>query len=118
MATQTPEMALEAVARGDRPVLEELLHMQVDSFERSGLDERTYLIARLSALVAIDAAPASYLVHLARAKKAGMTAAEAQGVLVAIAPVIGSARVTSAAGAVVRALEIGEAIKERREETH
>ena len=118
MAVQTPQHTLEALANGDRPVLEQLVKMNLDTLDHSGLDPRTYFMARFAALVAIDAAPASYLLNLGIAREAGMTYEDAQGVLIAIAPVVGSARVTAAAGNILRAAAMGQIIKERREEAH
>jgi 4-carboxymuconolactone decarboxylase len=101
--TQTaPDNALGRIAAGDAPVLEMLLEMNIDAAERSGLDAETYLLVRLAALVAMDAAPVSYLITLGAGAEAGLTMEKAQAVLVAIAPVVGSARVTAAAGAIVR----------------
>jgi 4-carboxymuconolactone decarboxylase len=71
--------------------------MQVGTLERSGLDEETYLLVRLAALVATDAAPAAYRTHLGAADLAGLPTAKVLGAFVAIAPVVGSARVLSAA---------------------
>ncbi|WP_250282872.1 MULTISPECIES: carboxymuconolactone decarboxylase family protein [unclassified Frankia] len=110
MATQAPERTLGAIAKGDSPVLEELVQMHLDTLERSGLDERTYHLVRLAALIAMDSAPVSYLMNLAVARDAGLTAADAQGVCTAIAPIVGSARVVSAAGSVLRALGFEEAL--------
>jgi 4-carboxymuconolactone decarboxylase len=101
--TQTaPDDTLGRIAQGDAPVLETLLQMNLDAAERSGLDAETYLLVRLAALVAMDAAPVSYLITLGAAADTGLTVEKAQAVLVAIAPVVGSARVTAAAGAIVR----------------
>ncbi|MGY1695602.1 MULTISPECIES: carboxymuconolactone decarboxylase family protein [unclassified Geodermatophilus] len=101
--TQTaPDNALGRIAQGEAPVLETLLAMNLDALERSGLDDETYLLVRLAALVAMDAPPVSYLITLGVAEEAGLTVEKAQAVLVAIAPVVGSARVTAAAGAIVR----------------
>ena len=101
--TQTaPDNALGRIAAGDAPVLETLLQMNLDAAERSGLDAETYLLVRLAALVAMDAAPVSYLITLGAGADAGLTVEKAQAVMIAIAPVVGSARVTAAAGAIVR----------------
>ena len=54
-------------------------------------------------LVAMDAAPVSYLMNLGLAADAGVTVEEVQGTLIAIAPVVGSARVASASGKILRA---------------
>jgi 4-carboxymuconolactone decarboxylase len=103
--TQTaPDNALGRIAAGDAPVLETLLEMNLDAAERSGLDAETYLLVRLAALVATDAAPVSYLITLGAAADAGLTVEKAQAVMIAIAPVVGSARVTAAAGAIMRGI--------------
>jgi 4-carboxymuconolactone decarboxylase len=112
--TQTaPDNALGRIAEGDAPVLETLLAMNLDAAERSGLDAETYLLVRLAALVAMGAAPASYLITLGAGADAGLTVEKAQAVLVAIAPVVGSARVTAAAGAIVRGVLGAEALAEQ-----
>ena len=101
--TQTDQnSSLGRIAQGDAPVLESLLQMNLDAAERSGLDADTYLCVRLAALVAMDAAPVSYLMTLGAAANTGLTVEKAQSVLIAIAPVVGSARVTAAAGAILR----------------
>jgi 4-carboxymuconolactone decarboxylase len=90
----TPEDCLRALAAGQASVLETLARMEVGALARSGLDEETYLLIRLAALVATDAAPVSYRAHLGAA---GLSTSETLAVLVAITPVVGSARVLSAA---------------------
>jgi 4-carboxymuconolactone decarboxylase len=107
-AEMGPEEALGAVAHGDAPVLETLGQMHLDTLERSQLPEHTYHLVRLAALVALDATPVSYLVNLGAAHEAGVDARDVQGVLTAIAPIVGSARVTSAAARTLRALGIVE----------
>jgi 4-carboxymuconolactone decarboxylase len=90
----TPEDCLRALAAGQASVLETLARMEVGALARSGLDEETYLLVRLAALVATDAAPVSYRAHLGGAR---LSTAEILAALQAIAPVVGSARVLSAA---------------------
>ena len=112
--TQTAaDSALGRIAAGDAPVLETLLEMNLDAAERSGLDAETYLLVRLAALVAMDAAPVSYLITLGAAADTGLTVEKIQSVLVAVAPVVGSARVTAAAGAIVRGILGAEALAEQ-----
>jgi 4-carboxymuconolactone decarboxylase len=106
----TSQSALSSVAQGDAPVLERLVAMNLDSLEHSDLDARTYFLARLAALVAMDAAPVSYLINLGLAAEVGVTLEDAQGTLIAIAPVVGSARVASAAGNVLRAFGLEAAL--------
>jgi 4-carboxymuconolactone decarboxylase len=111
--TQTAPDALGRIAAGDAPVLETLLEMNLDAAERSGLDDETYLLTRLAALVAMDAAPVSYLITLGAVADSGLTVEKIQSVLVAIAPVVGSARVTAAAGAIIRGILGAEALAEQ-----
>jgi 4-carboxymuconolactone decarboxylase len=99
----TAEKNIGALAEGDAPVLETLVQMTVNTQERSGLDPETYMLVRMAALVAMDAAPVSYLVNLGVAAKIGVSPRKVQGILVAIAPVVGSARVVSAASNIARA---------------
>src|SRR6059058_2660000 len=103
MSTSAPEATLTGVAQGDAPVLERLVAMNLDSLDDSGLDMQSYFLVRLAALVAMDAAPVSYLINLGLAGEAGVTLEQAQGALIAIAPVVGSARVAAAAGNILRA---------------
>ena len=106
------ESVLSSIAAGDAPVLERLIAMNLDSMEHSQLDQRTYFLVRLAALVAMDAAPVSYLINLGMATDAGVTLEDAQGMLVAIAPVVGTARVASAAGKVLRAFGLAALVEE------
>ena len=92
-----PEQRLRALAAGHDSVLEAMAQMQLGALERSGLDEETYLLIRLAALVAADAGPASYGAQLGAAGHTRLPMAKVLGTLVAIAPVVGSARVFSAA---------------------
>lgn len=112
------ESPLTGIAKGDAPVLENLLAMNLDSLERSSLSPETYFLVRLAALVAMDAAPVSYLVNLGLATDAGVTLEQAQGMMVAIAPVVGSARITAAAGNVLRALGFAAAAAEETSAGH
>ncbi|MDX3801667.1 carboxymuconolactone decarboxylase family protein [Streptomyces sp. AK04-3B] len=101
MAEQaTGASGVAALAEADAPVFETLVQMTLDTFERSGLDQETYLLARIAALVAMDASAPSYLLNIGTAAEAGVSLEKIQGTLVAIAPVVGSARVVSAARAI------------------
>ena len=60
MTTSTDsQQTLTSVAQGDAPVLEQLVAMNLDSMMNSGLDEVTYHLVRLAALVALPATAAS-----------------------------------------------------------
>jgi alkylhydroperoxidase/carboxymuconolactone decarboxylase family protein YurZ len=88
----------------DTPVLDTIADMTAASLERSMLEPREHMIARIAALVAQDAPPASYLVNAGTAADVGLTLQDAQGILIAVAPIVGAPRVVSAAGNIARAL--------------
>jgi len=56
----------------------------------------------------LDAAPASWLVNLRISDEIGISPERIIGTLIAIAPVIGTARIVSAAGSIVGALGLLE----------
>ena len=116
MSELSAEQALDALASGEAPVLETLALMNLDTLTRSGLDPRGYFLARIAALVALDAAPVSYAVNLGAAADFGVSAEEAIGVLVAIAPIVGSARIVTAARSLLGALGIAEVVAEDLDE--
>jgi 4-carboxymuconolactone decarboxylase len=93
-----------AVQPEDTPVLDLLASMTADSLEASSLDPETLMLVRIAALVAVDAPPASYLLNLGAAADSGLELDQLRGVLAAVAPIVGSARVVSATGNIVRAL--------------
>ncbi len=89
----------------DTPVLDTLADMTAASLERSNLEPREHMIARIAALTAVDAPPASYLINAGTAADVGLTLEDAQGILIAVAPIIGTARTVSAAQNITEALE-------------
>jgi 4-carboxymuconolactone decarboxylase len=95
-----------AEQEGETPVLDLLASMTAESIEASSLDERTLMLVRIAALVAVDAPPVSYTMNLGLAGEAGIGAEDVRGVLAAVAPIVGTARVASATGKIVRALAI------------
>ena len=64
------------------------------------------MLVRIAALAAVDAPPVSYLMNLEAAADAGVDAEQVRGVLPAIAPIVGTARVASATGSIASALEV------------
>jgi hypothetical protein len=88
----------------DTPVLDLLASMTADSLEASSLDSDEVMLVRLAALVAADAPPASYVLNLGAASELGFELEDVQGVLAAIAPIVGTARIATATGNIVRAL--------------
>jgi len=61
------------------------------------LDEKTLALVRLAALVASDATAPSYMNSVDAAERAGATVDEIVATLVAVTPIVGVARVVSAA---------------------
>jgi 4-carboxymuconolactone decarboxylase len=112
------EDTLRCLSINDENFIEKIVAMQLENIEASGLDPKTHALARLGALVALDAAPASYQWTVGMAFAAGATIDEITGVLIAVAPTVGIAKVVSAAPEL--ALAIGydvEASLERTDES-
>ncbi len=110
-STNAYEM-LQVIGEGDLSVLKTLRHMTEGTFQESGLEPETFFLCRLAALAAIDAAPASWLVNLKVGSEIEVDPEHVVGALVAIAPVIGTARVVSAASSAVRAIALSK-VRER-----
>ncbi|NUP18234.1 MAG: carboxymuconolactone decarboxylase [Streptomyces sp.] len=100
----------------ETPVLDTIAAMTVDSVERCGLTPDTFMLTRIAALAASDAPPISYVAHIDPAIQAGMNAEQVQDVLVAIAPIVGTARVMTAAGNIAKALGITIAVADAEAE--
>jgi len=90
----------------DTPVLDLLAAMTALSIDASDLDAETLMLVRIAALVAVDAPPASYMLNIAAAGEVGVDAEQVRGVLAAIAPIVGTARIAAATGNIVKALAI------------
>src|SRR5437773_2701356 len=96
----------------ENPVLDTLTDMTAASVDHNSLSPREFMIARLAAMVAVDAPPISYFVSASAIEQSGMTAEDIQGVMIAVAPVSGAPRVMSAGGHILRALGIAVAVAE------
>ena len=90
----------------ESPVLDLLAAMTADSIKASTLDAKSLMLVRIAALVAVDAPPISYLLNLEAADAVGMDADQITGVLAAIAPIVGTARVAAATTKIIEALEV------------
>ena len=95
---------LGALALGDPDLVAAGMEMRTELREKSGLDERSYALVKLAAIMALDAPPTSYLWQVANALEAGATPEDLLGVLIAIAPQIGGPRLTAAAPELMVAL--------------
>jgi alkylhydroperoxidase/carboxymuconolactone decarboxylase family protein YurZ len=106
-----PEQTIET------PVLDLLASMTADSIKASSLDAETLMLVRIAALVAVDAPPVSYAFNLEAAGDLDIAAEQVRGVLTAVAPIVGTARIASATSKIVRALELELEVAELEAET-
>ncbi|HVB44798.1 MAG TPA: hypothetical protein VNF47_19130 [Streptosporangiaceae bacterium] len=86
------------------PVLDTLADINMTSIEHTHLRPRELMLARIAALVAVDAPPGSYLANAGAAADSGITEQDVQDLLIAVAPVVGTTKVVSAGGNLMRAL--------------
>jgi 4-carboxymuconolactone decarboxylase len=85
-------------------MMETMLKGQLDNIVASGLDPMTHALVRIAALVSAGAPPASYVWQVNVALESGVQPEDIVGVLVALAPTIGTAKVVAAAPELARAL--------------
>ena len=90
----------------DSPLVDLLAGMTADSIDASNLDPESLVLVRIAALVAVDAPIASYVLNLDAVGDLGINPNRVQDVLAAVAPIVGTARVVSAAVKIMQALGI------------
>jgi alkylhydroperoxidase/carboxymuconolactone decarboxylase family protein YurZ len=95
---------LAGVAAGDPAILSAATAGD-DNIDESGLDARTHAMVCLAALVAAGERETAWDQHVATALDHGVTPDEIAGVLVALLPTAGAARVTAAALVIRAAIE-------------
>ena len=105
------------MSNNDTPVLDTIADITAASIDHSSGSPREFMLARLAALIAVDAPPASYLANAPAITQAGLTEKDVEGIMIAVAPVVGTPRVTSAAGQILRALGYAIAVGDTAEET-
>jgi alkylhydroperoxidase/carboxymuconolactone decarboxylase family protein YurZ len=96
----------------DTPVLDTLADMITASVEHNSLSPRDFVLARVAAMIAVDAPPVSWFASAAAIEESGLTAEDVQGIMIAIAPVVGAPRVMAAGGHILRALGFAIAVSE------
>jgi hypothetical protein len=94
------------------PVLDTLTEMTAVSIDHNSLSPRDYMVARLAALIAVDAPPISWYATAPAVEESGMTADDLQGIMIAVAPVVGAPRVMAAGGHILRALGFAIAVSD------
>jgi alkylhydroperoxidase/carboxymuconolactone decarboxylase family protein YurZ len=100
------------MAQGDTPLLDALAGINAVSLEATDLDPASLILVRLAALIAVDAPVSSYLLHVGPAAEAGVTLDQAQDVLIAVAPIVGTPRTAAAAAKIVEALDVAIVLAE------
>ncbi len=98
------EDTLRRLSVRDDEFVEQLLGDTRANETVSRLDGKTHALVRVAAMVALDAAPPSYMDAIRSAQRFGASCDEIVGCLIAVIPVVGVARVVSAAPKVGLAL--------------
>ena len=111
------EWTLTKLALNDDELIMALTGSDAANLEASGLDARAHALVRIGALLALDAAPPAYASVVRLAERAGVSAPEIVGVLVAVAPCIGTARAVSAAPELALAMgfDVNDVIERTRD---
>jgi hypothetical protein len=86
------------------PLIRTIRTMTEVSLGSSALERREVLLVRLACLIAGDASGTSYLYNLAGPAGPALSAEEVESVLVAAAPLVGTARVVIAAERISEAM--------------
>lgn len=109
------KVTLRRLALRDDRFIDELLAEERASPLMSGIDPKAHALVRVAALIAIDAAPPSYMSAVEAGVRAGLSVDEIVGTLIALLPIVGAARVVSAAPNLALALgyDVAEALEVR-----
>ena len=107
------KVTLRRLALRDDRYIESLLAQDGVGAAEAGIDPRAHALVRIGALIAIDAAPPSFMSAAQAALEAGATYEELVGTLIVVMPVVGVARVVSAAPNLGLAIgyDVGEALE-------
>jgi 4-carboxymuconolactone decarboxylase len=107
------KVTLRRLALRDDQYICALLAEEQASPVLSGLDLRSHALVRIASLIAIDAAPPSYMSAVSAGLDAGLSLDEVVGTLIAVIPIVGVARVVSAAPNLALALgyDVAEALE-------
>jgi 4-carboxymuconolactone decarboxylase len=91
------KLTLRRLALRDDHYIESLLADERARRGAAGIDERSHALVSLGALIAMNAAPPSYMCAVEQALAAGATHEEIVGALITVMPTVGVTRVVSAA---------------------
>ena len=106
-----------AESTSETPVLDLLASMTADSITASSLDPEALALVRHRCACRGRCPGASYLLNLEAASEIGIGPDQVRGVLAAVAPIVGTARVASATGKIVDALDVAIEVAELEEES-
>ena len=104
IAVSDYEETLRKLAVRDDAYVDLLLSDERASEAAARLDGKTRALVRVAVLIALDAAPPSYMEAIESARRWGASSDEIAGCLIAVLPTVGVARVVSAAPKVALAL--------------
>jgi 4-carboxymuconolactone decarboxylase len=88
---------LRRLAVRDDRYIDSLLRADRDEALLAGMDARSHALARIGALIALDAGPPAFMSAVEAALNAGVSHDEIVGTLIAVVPIVGVPRVVSAA---------------------
>jgi 4-carboxymuconolactone decarboxylase len=108
VAAETYE-TLSGISAGDPSLLDTAMGLREPDLRGTGLDARTSALARIAALIAVDGPPAAYAWLVTKAIDDGATPEDLLGVLRAVAPQVGAARVVGGALEIMVALGLAHA---------
>jgi hypothetical protein len=94
------------------PVLDTLTDMTAVSVDHNCLSPRDFMLARLAALIAVDAPPISWIANASAVTESGLTVDDVQGIMIPVAPVVGAPRVMAAGGHILQALGLAIAVSD------
>jgi len=95
---------LRRIARSDDKEIETMVGMRQGLRDITQLDNRSFALVKIAALIAVDAPPASYMWQIGNAIAEGVTPEEVLGTMWAVAPQVGGPRLISAAPEIMLAL--------------
>ena len=107
------KLILRRLALRDDSYIEALLGEESANAMVAGIDTRSHALLRIAALIAVDAAPPSYMSAVEAGLDAGATVDEFVGTLIAVMPIVGVPRVVCAAPKLGLALgyDVSEALE-------
>ncbi len=91
------DQTLRRLALSDEQTVRSVLDTGPAGLVSSGLDPKTFALARVAALLAVGSTASACQCSVEAARDAGASEEELVGLLAAIGPVVGLARVTAAA---------------------